>query len=371
MATAIIDIIRPWASQSSSFNQDLTQWKCLLAKKPIARGPHITDGAGNSSSANWTIPISQDIFKDVRKRWITRNLNNHLHSKFVQACHTNQSSAFITDDELLPFLQDLQSCCTSSPMDTTILDFQPFRLKHFHTLLTLAQDPDADIALHLDEGIPSGAFSPLLPVGLWEANNLPQENPPALQTCQDNWSSANQDPSITRPLVQQAGFIEEIPSIQEAERRWPKGIALGKLGVVCADSRNPRLVLDSTICGMNGRCHLPEKQRHPNLRHVSFFLSTCPPLQEEWQGASIDIKAAHKRMLIREERGAFSSSRTGPTVQHTLVQRPVHGTGAGFLERFYVWCISSVTSDMLHGSMLTTFYFFFPNQQHAYSSHWH
>ena len=46
---------------------------------------------------------------------------------------------------------------------------------------------------------------------------------------------------------------------------------------------------------MNGRCHLPEKQRLPNLR------LTCPPLQEEWQGASIDIKAAHKRMLIKEE----------------------------------------------------------------------
>ena len=101
-------------------------------------------------------------------------------------------------------------------------------------------------------------------------------------------------------------FIEEIPSISEAQRRWPKGIALGKLGVVCADNRDPRLVLDSTICGMNGRCHLPEKQRLPNLRHVSFFLSTCPPLQDQWQGASIDIKAAHKRMLIREdERGAL------------------------------------------------------------------
>ena len=165
------------------------------------------------------------------------------------------------------------------------------------------------ISLKFEEGIPSGAFSPLAPVGLWEANNPLHEDPPALQICQDNWSSANQDPSITRTLIQQeldAGFIEEIPNIQVAERRWPKGIALGKLGVVCADNRDPRLVLDSTICGMNGKCHIPEKQRLPNLRHVSFFLSTCPPLQEEWQGASIDVKAAHKRMLIKEEeRGAL------------------------------------------------------------------
>ena len=78
----------------------------------------------------------------------------------------------------------------------------------------------------------------------------------------------------------------------------------------------PRLVLDSTICGMNGRCHLPERQRLPNLRHIYFFLSSCAPLQEEWQGASIDIKAAHKRMLIREdERGSLLFKYWWPTLR--------------------------------------------------------
>ena len=165
------------------------QWKRFLAKKSIARGPRITDGAGNNSSENWTIPLSHDIFKEVRKRWIARILTNHLHSRFVHACLTSQSTAFITDDELLPFLQDLQSIFPSNPIDTSVQDFQPFRLKLFHTPLTLAKDPDADIALHLEEGIASGAFPPLVPVGLWEANNPPHEDPPALQICQDNWSS--------------------------------------------------------------------------------------------------------------------------------------------------------------------------------------
>ena len=122
---------------------------------------------------------------------------------------------------------------------------------------------------------------------------------------------------MTRNLIRQeldSGFIEELTNIQEAETRWPQGIALGKLGVVHADNKDPRLVLDSIICGMNGRCHLPEKQRLPNLRHVSHFLPTCPPLQEEWQGASIDIKAARKRMLIKEEeRGAVLFQFEGKT----------------------------------------------------------
>ena len=110
LASAIIEIIRARVSQSSSsFNQDLTQWKTLLTKRPISRGPRITDGAGNNSSANWTIPMSQDIFKEVRKRWVTRILNNHFHSHFVQACLSHQPNPFITDEEILPFLQDLQS----------------------------------------------------------------------------------------------------------------------------------------------------------------------------------------------------------------------------------------------------------------------
>ena len=302
LASAIIDILKPWVSQSSSHNQDLALWKQLLAKRPISRGPRITDGAGNYSSANWTIPLSQDIFKEVRKRWIHHILKKQFHTRFIQACSQHQTDPFITDEDLLPFLQDLTSSFPSINWDTSIQDFQPFRLQLFHSLLSLAQDPDIAIAQQLQEGIPSGAFSPLTPIGLWEPNDSPQDDPPALQTCQDNWSSANKDPSVTRNLIKQeldSGFIEEL-DIQEAETRWPKGIALGKLGVVHADNRDQRLVLDSTICGMNGRCHLPEKQRLPNLRHVSHFLSTCPPLQEEWQGASIDIKAAHKRMIIRE-----------------------------------------------------------------------
>ena len=134
LASAIIEIIKPWVSQSWSFNQDLTQWKQLLAKRPIARGPRITHGAGNNSSANWTIPLSQDTFKDVRKRWINRILSHHLHSRFVRACLANQTTTFIIEEELLRFLQDLQSSFPSIHLDTSIQDFQPFRLKLFHTL---------------------------------------------------------------------------------------------------------------------------------------------------------------------------------------------------------------------------------------------
>ena len=264
---------------------------------------------GDISSANWTIPLSNDHFQPLRQRWIKRILQSKFHHRFVEASKMHSAEPFITEKELAPFLQDIRDSFPSVSIDESILPHQPFRLHLLHTLLLLAEDPDSKIALLLQQGIPSGAFSQIQPAGIWAPITKPLADFPDLQICEDYWSSANQDPTTTAMLIQNEinnGFIEEIPDLQSAEARWPLGIALGKLGVVHADNRDPRLVLDSTICGMNGRCFIPEKQRLPNIRHISWFLSSCPPLQDEWQGASIDIKAAHKRMLIREdERGSL------------------------------------------------------------------
>ena len=158
LASAIIDILKPWVSQSSSHPQDLSLWKQLLAKRPISRGPRITDGAGNYSPANWTIPLSQDIFKEIRKRWIHRILKTQLHVHFIQACSQHQADPFITDEDLLPFLQDLTSSFPSISWNTSVQKFQPFRLQLLHSLLSLAQDPDAAIAQQLQIGIPSRGF---------------------------------------------------------------------------------------------------------------------------------------------------------------------------------------------------------------------
>ena len=253
---------------------------------PISPGARITDAAGNCNSANWTVPKTIDTFKEVRKRWTSRILQLNLHLKFTNACSEHQADPFINDGDVLLFLQDLQVCFPTHHFDDTILPLQPFRLDLLHKLLTLSGDPDSHIAILLKEGTPSGAFTPLQPVGLGDQNPKPHEEPPDLQICQNNWSSANANPDVTRSLIQQEvenNFVQEIQDIDTAERRWTKGAALGKLGVVCADNRDPRCVLDSTICGMNGCCYLPEKQRLPNLRHVSHFFSTCPPLQEQWQ----------------------------------------------------------------------------------------
>ena len=90
-ASAIIDIISPWVSKSSLINQDLSTWRSLLSRNPISKGPRITDGAGDISSANWTIPQSTDFFKSLRQMWIKRILATKLHTKVVDACQRHQS----------------------------------------------------------------------------------------------------------------------------------------------------------------------------------------------------------------------------------------------------------------------------------------
>lgn len=183
----------------------------------------------------------------LRQLWIKKILHNQFHHKFAAACkiHQSESEPFISDTDILPFIQHHADAFFSHSFDLTIAAHQPFRLQLFHSLLSIAYDPDTNIASLLQDGIPSGAFSKTQPVGLWEPNTKTQDDYPELRLCQDNWTSANHNPDITKQLIQKElddGFIEEIPDIKTAEERWPKGIALGKLGVVHADNLDPRLV---------------------------------------------------------------------------------------------------------------------------------
>ena len=80
-------------------------------------------------------------------------------------------------------------------------------------------------------------------------------------------------------------------TLEQAKKHWPKGTALGKLNLVLAEGRDPRLVLDSTICGVNPKCHLPEKVALPMAADIC--LATKPSDEHgAFTGASVDFKAA-------------------------------------------------------------------------------
>ena len=81
-------------------------------------------------------------------------------------------------------------------------------------------------------------------------------------------------------------------------------MAVGKLGLALSESRPPRLVLDSTICGVNGRCIIPEHATLPGAQDVK----RCYPLRNNaspLSGFSLDIRSAHKRIAVKEQDRGF------------------------------------------------------------------
>ena len=91
-----------------------------------------------------------------------------------------------------------------------------------------------------------------------QPNQKNQEDNPMLSVHHCNWQSAEDNPDDVSALIQKEideQWVEEFHgTLEDAQMRWPKGVAIGKLGLALSDSRPPRLVLDSTICGVNGRC---------------------------------------------------------------------------------------------------------------------
>ena len=149
-----------------------------------------------------------------------------------------------------------------------------------------------------------------------------------------NWQSAENDPETVQELIDkevQEGWVEVFDgSLEDAQLRWPTGVAIGKLGLALSDSRPPRLVMDSSICGVNSRCHIPERSTLPTARDVlgSYPLRNS---NDRLDGFSLDIKSAHKRIAVAERyRGLL-----GFQFRNTLYFYKVCPFGATFSAHFW------------------------------------
>ena len=145
--------------------------------------------------------------------------------------------------------------------------------------------------------------------------------------CTENWLGAESNLELLSSLVDeevQQGYLEVLPSLREAEKRWDK-VAVGKLNIVQADSKKPRLVIDPSISGTNGACIISERCQLPSvdsIRHSFPLSGTRRPVV----AFSIDVKAARKTIRIREkDRGIM-----GLRVRDTFMFYRVCPFGASF-----------------------------------------
>ena len=100
--------------------------------------------------------------------------------------------------------------------------------------------------------MPVGVNSPLKPSAAWPLNEaIPADSSPLIK-CTSSFKSALDHLPLVRELVQEevaAGFVRLVPGGLEELRLRSKHdrIAVGKLGVVIAEGRSPRFLVDSSI----------------------------------------------------------------------------------------------------------------------------
>ena len=171
---------------------------------------------------------------------------------------------------------------------------QPMHLHILYSLQKILGDPDVALFPYLLEGAPTGFDGPIQPSNCFPLSQ-PDESAesPLLSVHHCNWSSAEDHPDEVRALIDEEvknGWVTPFHgSLSDAQEQWPLGVAVGKLGLVLAEGRNPRLVVDNTVCGVNARCVMPEKATLPTasitqrIARLHFFITTillrCVPVR--------------------------------------------------------------------------------------------
>ena len=118
------------------------------------------------------------------------------------------------------------------------------------------------------------------------------------------WNYVNDDMTLTQVLVQDEldrGWVFDYPgSFQQAQEEYLTGVAIRILGVAHTNGHAPRQVVDSAVCGLNGRGIIPEQSMLPTAKEI---LRRFPLRQNQrpLQGFSFDVKAAHTSIVLHPE----------------------------------------------------------------------
>ena len=315
----------------------------------IAHRPPICDGAGAPSSADHSLPHASGISK-ASKAWIQWAQKSDLsHRVFAHISQSRPEHPLSQEEQS----EALAILCSALNLDqasmATVSPGQPFRLQLMQALAELTDDPDQDLPSVLAEGVHTGVFSEIKPSDLWPPAKLRPLSQSGLEVCQGNWRPAEEDPETVAALLAEeeaAGWIQQVPGgLKAAKKRWPKGIAVGKLSLVKAEGRDSRLVLDSTICQVNPLCRIPEAVTMPTVQEVRRSFQPQDP-RGAYISASIDFKAAHKRVKVHDtEQGLLLFSFNG-----TLWRYVVCHFGAKFSA--YWWQrVGGLITRILHASL--------------------
>ena len=162
-----------------------------------------------------------------------------------------------------------------------------------------------DIALWpaLQAGVPTGVSNDIVPSNCFIPIETGAESVDSyeFQVCAGNWPGAVANPELLSTMVQaelDAGYVEEVASLCEAKARWPQ-VAVGKVNIITAPGRKPRLIMDPSVSGVNAAVRIPERFTLPTLDNIR----QAYPIRgssEEIEGMTLDVSAAHKTIRVRD-----------------------------------------------------------------------
>ena len=311
--SAFAELVYPLLS-CQNLNLEVPSAERLIPVKHTHDLPHArNDGAGFHSHADWSEKNHpRDPLCHIRKKWMSHIMDNSLDRKLIAHISQKREDPPFSNSDIAPLkalFSEFLEAHGIAP-DWTIPADQPMHLHVLHQLCQLVEDPDTELFQLLIKGVPIGIDDHIPRSNCFPEASPKDVNAPdsqlSIHHC--NWSSAEDNPEIVEELIQKElaeGWVREFPGdLADAQQRWPKGLAVGKLGLALSESRPPRLVLDNTICGVNHRCTIPEKATLPSAMDVKRSF----PLREQQSpldGFSLDIRSAHKRIAVAETDRGF------------------------------------------------------------------
>ena len=275
----------------------------------------------------------------LRKEWQRWLLENHIPIRLARHVSEHENAPLFTEAETAwlreSFRRFSSSLSPASDWDFAVDEGQPYCLAALERLSTIMGDRDTTLFPALKQGIPTG-FDDDIPRShtLRPRQDAEPDSGHDLLVCEGNWLGAESDPALLQELIEEeisAGYLEEMPDLESAYKRWGKDrVAVGKVNIVKAPGRSPRLVVDNSICNTNQNCFVPEQFSLPSLQDIE---AAFPPREdeEEVSGFSLDVKGAHKTSRVREgDRGLL-----GMRQQERLLFYRVCPFGARFSSHWF------------------------------------
>ena len=244
------------------------------------------------------MPREPDFFAGLRTAWTEAPRATGLLRQILQRLGASDKAAPLSDLELQPFLHGLRKWLgvRSDAVWTKSLEItpgQPFRLHLFRILAEMSSDPGSAFTDQLAAGVALGVHSQLPPGAVMAPGLPPDADPRPLECCTSAWQSALSDLPAVDNLIQeelQQGSIKEVIGGLPALHQQYSLCAVGKLGLVQAPGRSPRLVVDSSVSAsaVTENTVLPNRSCNPTLAH----LRRCLPVgaaREDFTALVLDV----------------------------------------------------------------------------------